>query len=279
MSAHRDEHLELCAAQVLGVLDEPGRAELAEHLAGGCAVCEAELVQLAEGALVLAHAAPRVAAPPAARARVLEAVRAAGPVSPAPAPVPLPERLLAPRGVTPLPRRGPGFVTLAWAAAAVLIAATALVLWQRNANLSRALTQAMAQNHDLQRSLAKEREWSALLEAPGTQVVSLMPTPAGQAVLQARVVFDPRSKRAIVIADALHAPTGHDYQLWAITASGPTSLGLLKPDANGRAVVKLENVGGNEAVAAFAFSLEVTGGSPDPHKPSGPVVLVGKLAG
>ncbi|HEY6194543.1 MAG TPA: anti-sigma factor, partial [Candidatus Eisenbacteria bacterium] len=76
MSRHRDEHLDLCAAEVLGVLDPAGRAELEAHLAGGCEVCEAELRALSGGATVLALSVPQLHAPPAARARVLEAVRA-----------------------------------------------------------------------------------------------------------------------------------------------------------------------------------------------------------
>jgi anti-sigma-K factor RskA len=50
-------------------------------------------------------------------------------------------------------------------------------------------------------------------------------------------------------------------------------------DADGRAVVRLEHIARDGAVAAFAVSLEATGGSPDHHKPAGPVVMLGKLAG
>ena len=73
------------------------------------------------------------------------------------------------------------------------------------------------------------------------------------------------------------APTGRDYELWGLHPSGPRSLGLLHPDARGRAVVRLEDAGDPATLQAFAISLEPAGGSPDPAAPSGPVVMVGKL--
>jgi len=53
----------------------------------------------------------------------------------------------------------------------------------------------------------------------------------------------------------------------------------VRADADGRAVVRLERIARDGAVAAFAVSLEGAGGSPDHHKPSGPVVMLGKIAG
>ena len=63
MSRHRDDHLDLCAARVLGVLDDAGRSELDTHMAEGCALCESELRELAAGAMVLAMSAPQHRAP------------------------------------------------------------------------------------------------------------------------------------------------------------------------------------------------------------------------
>ena len=73
MSRHRDEHLDLCAAQVLGDLAGAERAELEAHLTDGCATCEAELRALAGGATVLALSVPQHRAPARARASVLAA--------------------------------------------------------------------------------------------------------------------------------------------------------------------------------------------------------------
>ena len=44
-------------------------------------------------------------------------------------------------------------------------------------------------------------------------------------------------------------------------------------------VLRLENVGDPKELAAFAVSLEPSGGAPTPDAPSGPVVMVGKVSG
>jgi len=213
--------------------------------------------------------APRHAAPRAVRARVLEAVRA----------LPAPGGRTDRGRVIELPRpRGRAPSLWAYAAAAGLFIVS-MVQVMRMDRLRADLAASRAQTGAVRDSLAAEREWSALLASPATRRVTLAPTPAAGAALAAQVLYDPRSNRAIVLGDSLAAPTGHDYELWILTASGPTSLGVVHPDAGGHLVARLTNVHGAEAVAAFAVSLEASGGSPDHHKPSGPVVMVGKLAG
>jgi hypothetical protein len=277
VSTHRDEHLDLCTAHVLGVLDAAGRAELEAHLGEGCEVCAAELRELSGGATVLALSVPQHRAPAALRARVLDAVRAERGADGVPERGAVPG---TPARVVVLPRRArPQIAVWAWAAAAVLMAVAGVFAWRRGDALIDELARSRARNAALQQTLEAERRWAALLEAPGTRVVKLAATPDGDAALAAQVLYDPGSRRAIVSAQRFRAPQGRDYELWAITASGPTSLGVLRADAGGRAVVKLEHVGGAEPVAAFAFSLEASGGSLDHHKPSGPIVMLGKLAG
>jgi anti-sigma-K factor RskA len=60
---------------------------------------------------------------------------------------------------------------------------------------------------------------------------------------------------------------------------GVASLGLIKADAQGRATVRLENLGAQGTLGGFAISLEPEGGSPNPRAPSGPVVMAGKFGG
>jgi len=260
MSHHRDEHLDLCAAYVLGVLDDAERRELEAHLAEGCERCETELRALSGGATVLAMSVPHVQAPAAVRGRVLAAIGGAN--------------------VVPLPRRPRAQgATWAWAAAAALLAVAGVFAWRRGEGLSRQLAESRLKADALQRTLEEERRWANLLETPGARVVQLAPTPQGDRALAAQVVYDPASDRALVVAERMAAPSEKAYELWAITAAGPTSLGLVHADAGGRAVVRIEHVSHEGAVAAFAVSLESAGGSPDPHRPSGPVVMLGKLAG
>src|SRR5262249_6610495 len=142
--------------------------------------------------------------------------------------------------------------------------------------LERELLAARARTTELQRKLDEERGWASVLTA---RTVTLAPTAQGASALTAELRYDPASDRAILLAQGFAAPSAHDYELWAITAAGPTSLGLVHAGADGRAVVRLERIARDGAVAAFAVSLEATGGSPDHHKPAGPVVMLGKLAG
>ena len=74
MNAHREAHLELCAALVLGAIDEADRIELAAHRAAGCSECEREIVRLEQAASLLAVSAPAAAPPASLRARTLAAV-------------------------------------------------------------------------------------------------------------------------------------------------------------------------------------------------------------
>ncbi len=277
MSAHREQHLELCAAMVLGAIEPAERAELEAHLAAGCPVCEAELARLSEGAELLAHAAPQHRAPAALRTRVLEAVmaepkRTASDAAAARAAAPKPPLALRPR-----PRVS--FGTLAWAAAAAVLAVTSVLAWRASNELGAQLATAREQAARLQKQLDDERAWAQLLDAPGAKTVALAPTPDAKTGIAARVTFDPASGRAVLVCENATAPAGHDYELWGITAAGAKSLGLVRADASGRAIVRLDHVAGAEAIAAFGLSLEAEGGAPTPDAPGGPVVMVGKLGG
>jgi anti-sigma-K factor RskA len=271
MSRHREDHLDLCVARVLGQLDDAGQRELDAHLAEGCSACESELRALTAGAMVLAMSAPQQRAPAAVRAHVMAAIESGGASG----------RQADPR-VLPLPGR-PWFArspaALLAAAALIAVALASVTAWRRTEELTRELAAARAAADTLQRTLDDERGWAAVLTAPGTRTVTLAPTPQGARTLAAELHYDPVSGRALLFATGFAAPSARDYELWAITAAGPTSLGLVHADASGHAVVRLERVARDGAVAAFAVSLEATGGSPDPHKPAGPVVMLGKLAG
>ena len=270
MNAHTEVLLELCAGYELGILDAADRARLEEHLAEGCPQCEAELRRLSESMLLLAAAAPQHPAPAAVRDRVLAAVRAeAGPTGRA--------------TISPLPRRERARtspLTWVWAAAAVLLAVAALALWRNAQRTSVELAQVHTDRARLERELAEERRWAATLTAPAARVVALAPTPAAPstaAPLNARVMFDPATHRALAVFENFAPPAGHDYQLWAISDHGPSSLGVVHADSSGRAVVRIENTGDPAKLGAFAVSLENAGGAPTPTAPAGPVVMVGKL--
>ena len=280
MSVHREEYLDLCAALALGALDDPDSSGLEQHLAEGCSECEAELKRLADAAVLLAAAAPPVAPPPALKVRVLERVRAEGARAPSRA------EADATRVIPMRPRRQASISTWGWAAAAAVLAVTSIVTWRASERLRGELVSAQQQLEAQRQQLAEKQQqldeaqrWSALLEGEGTRVVDLQLTPQGSAILRARAVYDPRTHRAVIVFTNFTPPSGADYQLWALRGGHPESLGLIRSDATGRAVVKLPDLGDATGLDAFAVSLEKTGGSTSPAGPEGPVVMVGKLGG
>jgi anti-sigma-K factor RskA len=270
VSPHKDEHLELCAGYVLGNLSEDERRMLEAHLEEGCAVCEVEINRLGRGAWAFAAATPRLLEPSSIRARVLDAVRhetgsKEGGRAGSRAPIPFPRRQVG---------RALGWLA---AAAAVVFAVFGYAEWKLATRLSRDLADSRENVARLSQEVQTAREWAAVATAPQTRVVDLKPTANGSAQLHARVTYDPATRRAIVSVADFVAPAGKDYQLWAITKSGPASLGLVKADSSGRALIQLSNAGDPFTLAAFAVSLENAGGAPTPTAPAGPVVLVGKI--
>ncbi len=275
MSAHRDDHLDLCAGHALGSLTADESREFQAHLDSGCDVCTTELRELGSAVSLLASAAPPHRAPAALRSRVLEAVKSEMSADAADRPV-----VRTPRAPLPMPERArPSYFGWTWAAAAAVLAVVGFMQWQSAQSLQTELAAAKVERAKLEQRLADERAWAQLPSAPGAQRVVLAPTPDGAPSLVAQVTYDPTSHRALVVCENFTAPSGRDYELWAIRGSGPVSLGTVRADANGRVVIRLEDAGSPDTLAAFAFSLEPAGGAVNKTSPGGPVVMVGKVGG
>ncbi len=272
MSAHRERYLDLCAARVLGCLDESDRFEFEAHLASACAECEAELARLGEGAALLAASAPPMAPPSHVRARLLERVQAD-----------LASEGATERGGVRAPRAARSHSSSwGWATAFAAAAALAIVSygsWQTGERLRHELETTQGRVTELTAKVENERSWASLFDSREARIVSLAPTGADSTGLAGRLVYDAASHRAVVILDNATARPGSDYELWAIRGGAPASLGLLRPDASGRFTVRLPDAGDIAGLEAFAVSLEREGGSGNPTAPGGPVVLVGKVAG
>lgn len=272
--AHREEHLDLVAARVLGAIDEADRLELERHLAEGCAECERAMAELEQGAEALARSVTPVAPPARVRTAVLERVRAEASPAPTrePAAVPAP-----PRRVIELPPRRPAWPTWAFAAAAAILAVSTVATWRTADTLRRELRGARERIAQTELDLAVERAWSAVAMSPGARVVDLAPTTGGAPLPHVRATYDPSSRRAIIAFENLATPAGSDYELWAMVGGGVKSLGVVRADPSGRAEVRVPDAGDPGALAGFALSLEREGGSGNPTKPNGPVVLAGTL--
>lgn len=86
-----------------------------------------------------------------------------------------------------------------------------------------------------------------------------------------------RHRLDVRVAEDVHIPSDRTLQLWAIARDGkPRSLGVL-PDGR-RAEFPLDARATGPDVMLLAISLEPKGGSPDPNKPSGPVLYKGAWA-
>lgn len=285
MIPHRDEHLDLCAAYALGSLDPAARAELEAHLESGCEQCEAALADFgAAAALVAANAKP-VALPAGLKARVMSEVRSApqaGPVASASAPVVrdvTPKAAERPR-IVEMPRRAVwGYGEWALAAAAVILAVTTLTTYKSAQTLQSELTAKRKEIESLGQQLMEEKRWTEVLAAPNAEAASFAITPAGTKELKARAIYDPASRRAVIVFDNFEAPSGRDYQLWALRGQGVASLGVIHTNGLGHAVMRIDDAGDAKVLGGFAVSLEPSGGSPNPNAPTGPVVMAAKFGG
>jgi len=93
-----------------------------------------------------------------------------------------------------------------------------------------------------------------------------------------RVVVDPTTGDTAVVLTGMDASmNGKVYELWAIRGSQPPEpAGLLTVAQDGTVTARVDAVAQPAEVTAFAVSIEPTGGS---KSPTGPIVLVGAIAG
>lgn len=262
-----DAALDALPLFVLGILDEPSRAELAAHLRD-CASCRLALDEHARALDALGRATPQVQPRSELRDRVLGSI------------VPSSAR---PSGVAPT-RRGAGTLW-PWAAfaAAALIAITTtvglirarselrdvrseLAVWQtRVAEAEQRAVQASAEA-TVQRQAVSVLTSSDLVEATLQGVA-----PARGARARA---FLSLSRGALVLsAHGLPPlPPGRVYQLWAVVGSQAVSAGLFTPDAEGRGQIIGRLPVLDAPPAALAVTLEPEGGV---DQPTGPKYLLG----
>jgi anti-sigma-K factor RskA len=115
-----------------------------------------------------------------------------------------------------------------------------------------------------------------------TQIVRIMQAPdllrvdlKGQATASGAIgrAMWSRSGGLMFMADRLPPlPAGRVYQLWTITGTAATSAGLLTPDANGSAAIRVNVPASAPRPDAFGVTIEPAGGSPAPTLP---IVLLG----
>lgn len=145
---------------------------------------------------------------------------------------------------------------LAVAASFLLAAASAVFFWQNR--------QLKSERAQLAQQLQTAQQTIAQMQAPTTRVLALQGQEAPQA--SAKVFWDTtRHEWVMQVFDLPDAPTAMDYQLWYVTKEAKLSAAVFRPDARGRAELRLSLPSGvAENLAATAVTLEPRGGSPQP---------------
>lgn len=110
-----------------------------------------------------------------------------------------------------------------------------------------------------------------ILQSPGVKVIAL----SGQPVApnsKALVYWDTNSESVYVSSMKLpEAPSGKQYQLWAIVDGKPVDAGLISGNTQ---MLKMKSFG---KAVAFAISLEETGGSTTEVGPKGQIYVMGNV--
>ena len=278
---HQD-FLDQVDAYALGAL-EPGEARtLEQHLAseGPHPLCEAALARARETVATLAADLKPVSPPPRVWEGIARAIAGGeepAPRAPAPPSTPEPARE-AVKALRPIP---PWTYSIAAAALVILILGGINI---REAHRSAELARATAA--ECKKDLAEARidvlrkdDALQLLQEPGTQLVSLKPSPPGPAPGAPGtgvVLFNPRG-RALFVGKSFQAEATRDYELWIIRDGKPIAAGLLPPGPDGRVFANVRpELLTTGRPAAFAVSVEPKGAERD--APKGPIILTGAVA-
>ena len=118
--------------------------------------------------------------------------------------------------------------------------------------------------------------WDSVFTAPKARVALMTPTPFGAADLRGRAIYDPATRRAVLVFRNFEAPEGKSFALWAIEGARSRHLARIAADQRGVAVLRLEYGGNPDSINAFAVSLEEIGRTTS-DAPGGLVVMLGAL--
>lgn len=100
-----------------------------------------------------------------------------------------------------------------------------------------------------------------ILENPGLEMVYLHGTDKAKSA-QVMVAYIPADHKTYLRVDALPAPqAGRQYQLWAIVAGAPVSMGVFDIPTDTSRLIEVPHVANAQA---FAVTLETAGGVPSP---------------
>ena len=223
----------------LGVLDEPERSELGEHLRSGCPRCSPGVDRARRLVAQLAADTPDAKPPGRLRKRVLNSI-----------------------GAQP-----PGFP---WAP--LLAFSTALALFgvvyffgrQRDTTMELVRARDAVRGQAIE--LSRLNDALAVLQGADTRQVIF------GAETQGRVFVNPRRGVLLIASNLPPAPAGKAYEMWVIPKGGnPVPAGLFQSDSSGTALHVSRAPVDPNTTAAVAVTLEDAAGAPQPT--SQPLIL------
>lgn len=184
-----------------------------------------------------------------------------------------PREIVALNGVS-APQRSIFKMAASWVLLALSIAGNMWFFknWQNSEDKLVALetqNQVLAQEGKILK--ASYQQEVAVLQNPDFKVIRLAGQP-NYPTAKALIYFDKKQQAVYLSALKLpKAPTGKQYQLWAIIDGKPVNAGLISEDEN---ILKMKPF---DKVEAFAISLEQTGGSTTEAGPKGAIYVVGAV--
>jgi anti-sigma-K factor RskA len=180
---------------------------------------------------------------------------------------------------SPAPRSKIIWLAVPWAIAACLAIACVVLALERTRlqnqteQVGQELLVLQQKNAQIAEELGALRSKNLLAEV---KIATLKAQVAAYETATAVVVWDKDQKNGVLQLDKLPPPaSGKDYQLWVIDPkiSQPVSAGVLAVPNNGLIRTSFHPAAPIESAAAFAISIEKTGGA---QKPEGQIILVGK---
>ncbi len=285
MSEH-SELFEIAELYALGGLGDSERAQFEQHVADGCAECEAVLqANLDTAALLLLAVAP-VQPAPGVRERLLARVHGDRQAGSAVQPTSGSSRRGRRLTRAPLAAAAGIFLVLGMSALSAVLG----VRLAREREIGADLEDALAYTESISWSLARDVESERARRVAAehrlgglSRIVSALESPlarslalAGQGEFRravARAYLEPESGRLILYAHNLPpVPDGHTYQIWVIVDDRHRSAGIFQSDSSGEAKYDSGRLQDLDGPVTVAVTLEAEGGAP---QPTGPVVLAG----
>ena len=125
---------------------------------------------------------------------------------------------------------------------------------------------------DLRQKLDLQARAFAMMSEAGAEVVVLGAQPGADAQSSVQAVINKDKRAAMIVAHGVKARPDKDYELWVIRGDQKLAAGLMKPAADGSAMMQVDPKLLEGAIDAFAITLEPPGGG---AAPQGPALWVG----